>query len=66
MQNVVLRVCATTNLCQVWSFAPPEEHLERRSESPLSLPEQSTSHHDEELQGLSNDLEDDDAAMKDV
>jgi hypothetical protein len=33
---------------QVWSFSPPDENTDRRSESPLSMPDQAPPAEDEE------------------
>jgi hypothetical protein len=52
---------------QVWSFSPPEDQWDRRSESPISLPEHvpASAEEDEPTQ-FHPDIGDGDAAMSDV
>lgn len=52
---------------QVWSFSPPEDQWDRRSESPISLPEHvpASAEEDEPTQ-FHQDIGDGDAAMSDV
>jgi F-box and WD-40 domain protein CDC4 len=73
--RTVMEVCHTyselrssiANIIQVWSFSPPDESAERRSASPLSIPEPiPIVDDDDEPPQFHQDLGDTDTNMSDI
>ncbi|EXJ89518.1 F-box and WD-40 domain-containing protein CDC4 [Capronia epimyces CBS 606.96] len=64
---VIMASRSNRTVMEVWSFSPPEEPWERRSESPLSLPERIPAvEDDDERISFEEKIGDTDAAMSDV
>ncbi|KAK4940954.1 hypothetical protein LTR10_018998 [Elasticomyces elasticus] len=64
---VIMASRSNRTVMEVWSFSPPEDELNRRSESPVSLPDApANTIEDEEPTHFQHDSGDVDAAMKDV
>ncbi|KIW49461.1 hypothetical protein PV05_11135 [Exophiala xenobiotica] len=64
---VIMASRSNRTVMEVWSFSPPEDQWDRRSESPISLPEHvPTPAEDDEPTQFHQDVGDGDAAMSDV
>ncbi|OQV02649.1 WD domain-containing protein [Cladophialophora immunda] len=64
---VIMASRSNRTVMEVWSFSPPEDPIDRRSESPLSLPEHvPAAEEEEEPTQFHQELGDGDATMSDI